>query len=609
VSSQGLINAANLSGAGRCETCSAPLATDQRYCLECGTRRGPLPKHVAALIPSVDPPAVVEPDPAATGTAPEPEPDDDESSRPSWLPAPRATAVAILLLLGFGVLAGSLVKPTAESLARTYVVAMPPASTTPAAAPATDSGSSGGGGGSSSSGSGSSSSPSSAPTPPADTSVPPALPPDAGSGDQGTPDGGGGGILGLPPVKHVFLIVLSDQGYANTFSPVSTDRYLSKTLAKQGELINNYYGVAASPLANDIALISGQGPTVQTASNCPTFSLVSPGNVHAGQVMGDGCVYPASAHTLPDQLTAKQLTWRAYIEGMADAPAGQHKTCRSPKLESADPDQVPRPNDPYVTWRNPFVYFDSVRLGPDCHKDDVDLSKLAADLKKPAKTPAVAYIVPSPCDDGSAQPCKPNAKAGLPAADAFLKKIVPEIKKSAAYKDAGLIAITFDEAPQSGTGADPSACCGNPTYPNLPAPPTTTPGTTTTPTTTTTTPTTTTPVTTTPTTTTPTTPETTTIPTTPTTTTTTPTTTPTTTTPAPTTGEGPTTPTGGGGQVGLLLISSFVKPGSSDLVDYYNHYSLLASIEDLFGLKHLGYASDPALPRFDGATYNANKPG
>ena len=59
----------------------------------------------------------------------------------------------------------------------------------------------------------------------------------------------------------------------------------------------------------------------------------------------------------------------------------------------------------------------------------------------------------------------------------------------------------------------------------------------------------------------------------------------------------------------LLLISSFVKPGSSDLVDYYNHFSLLAGIEDLFGLKHLGYASDPALPRFDGATYNANKPG
>jgi hypothetical protein len=40
-------------------------------------------------------------------------------------------------------------------------------------------------------------------------------------------------------------------------------------------------------------------------------------------------------------------------------------------------------------------------------------------------------------------------------------------------------------------------------------------------------------------------------------------------------------------------------------VDYYNHYSLLASIEDLFGLKRLGYASVPALPVFDAATYNA----
>jgi len=194
----------------------------------------------------------------------------------------------------------------------------------------------GGGGGSSGSGSGSGSS---AAADSLDTGAG-TLPPDTGTGDQGTGHGGGGGggggILGLPPVKHVFLIVLSDQGYANTFSPVSTDRYLSRTLPKQGELINNYYAVAGSPLANDIALISGQGPTRQTASNCPTFSLVSPGSTHAGQVLGDGCVYPASAHTLPDQLTAKHLTWRAYVQGIGDGPAGRRKTCRFPELESAD---------------------------------------------------------------------------------------------------------------------------------------------------------------------------------------------------------------------------------------------------------------------------------
>ena len=131
-------------------------------------------------------------------------------------------------------------------------------------------------------------------------------------------------------------------------------------------------------------------------------------------MLGDGCVYPASAHTLADQLTAKHLTWRAYVQGIGDGPAGQHKTCRSPSSRAPTPTSLPRPGDPYVTWRNPFVYFDSVRLGPDCHKDDVDLTHLETDLSKPAKTPSLAYIVPSPCDDGSAQPCKPGAKAGLP---------------------------------------------------------------------------------------------------------------------------------------------------------------------------------------------------
>jgi hypothetical protein len=68
-------------------------------------------------------------------------------------------------------------------------------------------------------------------------------------------------------------------------------------------------------------------------------------------------------------------------------------------------------------------------------------------------------------------------------------------------------------------------------------------------------------------------------------------------------------PTGGGGQVGLLLISPYVKPGSTDTLDYFNHFSLLASIEDLFGLTHLGYGKDPALPLFYGSVYNAYKSG
>jgi hypothetical protein len=74
-------------------------------------------------------------------------------------------------------------------------------------------------------------------------------------------------------------------------------------------------------------------------------------------------------------------------------------------------------------------------------------------------------------------------------------------------------------------------------------------------------------------------------------------------------GPGPNTPlpgiTGlGGGRVGALVLSPrFVAPGTwSDTP--YNHYSLLASVEDLFGLPYLGYADAPGLPRFGLDVYN-----
>jgi hypothetical protein len=57
--------------------------------------------------------------------------------------------------------------------------------------------------------------------------------------------------------------------------------------------------------------------------------------------------------------------------------------------------------------------------------------------------------------------------------------------------------------------------------------------------------------------------------------------------------------------VGLLLLSRYVKPGTMDVFDYYNHFSLLGSLEDLFGLKRLGYASEPSRPVFGAAVYTA----
>jgi hypothetical protein len=136
---------------------------------------------------------------------------------------------------------------------------------------------------------------------------------------------------------------------------------------------------------------------------------------------------------------------------------------------------------------------------------------------------------------------------------------VPEIESSPAYKTGGLIAITFDQAPQSGPNADASGCCMTSAFPNVPASAPSAPA---------------------------------------------------------TTGEagagdagatttGTTTPAGGG-RVGLLLISKYTKPGSINVTGEYNDFSLLASIEDLFEVSHLGYASSQGLLAFNKSVYNAH---
>lgn len=66
-------------------------------------------------------------------------------------------------------------------------------------------------------------------------------------------------------------------------------------------------------------------------------------------------------------------------------------------------------------------------------------------------------------------------------------------------------------------------------------------------------------------------------------------------------------PTTGGGDTGDVLISPYIKPGTVSDV-YYNHYSTLRTLEDIFnvarksrgldGMGHIGYAAQPGLAPF-----------
>ena len=69
-------------------------------------------------------------------------------------------------------------------------------------------------------------------------------------------------------VKHVFIIVLENKSFSDTFGTSTQDPYLQKTLVPMGALLTQYYGTGHVSLDNYISLISGQAPTPDTDDDC-----------------------------------------------------------------------------------------------------------------------------------------------------------------------------------------------------------------------------------------------------------------------------------------------------------------------------------------------------
>ena len=247
-------------------------------------------------------------------------------------------------------------------------------------------------------------------------------------------------------IGHVFVINLENESYAKTWGPDSAAPYLSRTLRNQGVLLTRYYGIAHHSNPNYLAQISGQGSNPMTRNDCTTYApFTQTGTADPGQVLGTGCLYPASVPTVAGQLSSAGKTWKAYMEDMGTP-------CRHPEPGARDDAQNAKVNDQYATRHNPFVYFSSITSSPDCQNNVVDYSNLATDLQSIATTPDLAYISPDLCHDGHDSPCVDGEPGGLVSADAWLKEQVPAILNSPAYLKDGTLIITFDEADGNETG-------------------------------------------------------------------------------------------------------------------------------------------------------------
>ncbi len=342
-----------------------------------------------------------------------------------------------------------------------------------------------------------------------------------------------------PPVRHVWVINLENASYRESFGDASSipHPYLKNVLPSRGVLLRSYYGTAHNSLPNYIAEISGQSPTPGTQSDdifcaagpslpggasddIPNDAPVDP----HGQIIGQGCTYPPKVKTLADQLAAKGLTWKGYMEGLGEA-ATPGSTTYGDDAPCAHSDAYGNGASRYAAKHNPYIWFHSLIDQPSCAQRVQPLTALGGDLESVATTANLSFITPDMCNDGHDCP--------LNVVDAWLKRWLPLILASPAYRQDGMLVVTFDESdtfigvtqnPQD----DDSACCNEIPGPNTPMPGIFGPG---------------------------------------------------------------------GGLVGTVILSPYVRPGTTS--DHpYNHYSLLRSLEDAFGITtggddgqgHLGYA-------------------
>jgi phosphatidylinositol-3-phosphatase len=356
--------------------------------------------------------------------------------------------------------------------------------------------------------------------------------------------GASGASFTPPPIKHVWYIDLENEGYNQSFGDQAADPYLATTLTSMGALLTNYFAVGHDSLDNYIAQISGQAPDHATENDCGVWTKFVPGD-HVlqdfDQYVGNGCVYPESAQTIGNQLTDSGLSWKGYMQDMGNDPA------RDLTTETA---QGPGCGHPQVGQRDHTEGAEPADQFADRHEGfmyfpSVTANQSYCDAHVLSFQPLLSDLssVKTTPNFSFLAPNLCNDGHDAPCANGDPGGLI----NIDAFLSIWVPEIMASPAYQSGNGlifitfdegSTDTACCGETLGRSDSHPNSAAPGM-----------------------------------------------------------GGP-----GGGRVGAVLISPFIKPGTVSTVDY-NHYSALRSIEDIFGLPHLGDALQPQVKSFGSDVY------
>ncbi|MCU1284268.1 MAG: phosphoesterase [Acidobacteriales bacterium] len=202
-----------------------------------------------------------------------------------------------------------------------------------------------------------------------------------------------------PRSNHVVVVVEENRSYLSVINDASMP-YLNSLAAKYG-LAVNYYGNVHPSIGNYFMMTTGQ--VIATS---------------------DGYPGTVTANNIVRQIITAGKTWKVYAESL-------------PSVGYVGPSQYPYSKD-----HNPMAYFSDVKNSSMEKLKLVPFTQFPTDLKN-GDLPDLSFIVPNQLH---------NAHDGTRnAADQWLKANIAPLIANPAFKQDGILIITFDESVSSDT--------------------------------------------------------------------------------------------------------------------------------------------------------------
>jgi phosphatidylinositol-3-phosphatase len=263
-------------------------------------------------------------------------------------------------------------------------------------------------------------------------------------GDHGAHDG--------RSFDHIFIIMMENTGNDSLLG--NPNAPWINSAVQQYNVAGNYYGVTHPSQPNYVAATSGSlnGVTSDSDTSLNVTNVV-------------------------DQLEARHLTWRAYMQSLNDCVTGVATPTTVPgesnyKFDHACGD-AHYGAQLYERKHDSFVSFQDVATNPSRMANVVDFSQLQSDLSS-RNVPNYVWISPDQCHDmhgvhapTTSDPCDFSQVPSLISmGDSFLQSTVSEIMASPVWDQKSVIFITWDEADFTGSGfqgfGDDTGCCDSP---------------------------------------------------------------------------------------------------------------------------------------------------